>query len=58
MATQQQDPQQTTNGNKLVKVTFFLAIDWRFVNVIVSVLRLAYDYLAADGCLLYTSRCV
>jgi hypothetical protein len=49
MATQQQDPQQTTNGNNLVKVTFFLAIDWRFVNVIVSVLRLAYDYLAADG---------
>ena len=49
MATQQQYPQQTTNDNKLVKVTFFLAIDWRFVNVIVSVLRLAYDYLAADG---------
>ena len=38
MATQQQDPQQTTNGNKLVKVTFFLAIDWRFVNVMARAL--------------------
>ena len=49
MAKQQQDPQQTINGDKLVKVMFFLAIDWRFVNAIVSLLHLAYDYLTADG---------